>query len=805
MESELVRAGQAYLQAGLNALPAHAARKCPVGSWKIYQTQPNADPDSFRRGDAVCLVGGKVSGNLEIVDFDLEGELYEPARKKLDAEFGAEWTARLTVEQSPSGGYHLAYRCEGPVAGNQKLALKKVDVGKSGSATFYFQKKAYQIQPDGAIYPVGIETRGEGGICLIAPSPGYTLVQGKWTALPTITAAEREKLLEICRSFDQSPKKEQPPTPSAEAKGVSRLLATRPVGAFSDDPADWAREQGYAPKLLEKFGWTFVFERDGLQQWRRPGKADGQSGTLFLDTHLFNCFTPNAPPLEANRHYTPIELYAAFCTGGDLAEASRRIRAEMPRRSAYAAPVTQPAADAPPPKSRRRPPAETKKAFPASALQCGGTLGAIMEFTRAVSIKDQPVLAYAGALVAMSYLCARRVRTPSNVRPNIYVWGISGAGTGKEAARRVCRKIHAEYAEFGSTCPERYESKQALANHVLHDGQVMAVQDEGGRMLKAMVSPRAGNCVAGIIDEELILYSSANDTHYTPRICASEAVKNTAKSVSQPHFCLYDTTNPDDFFDALNWNLISNGFIPRCLLFEGEEKPKRIERGLNDEIDFTIPPALAETVRAWRNFRRPDSNAATKENNPPDPLTVRYTPEAETLMAAFVRELDDADLPEKELREFYSRAAENCHKLCLLHACSKFGPDEEKLAIDADCVRAAVDVIRFLLAQFRRWIRQYVAENSYEADVKKVSAWFAQQPGEFVTLSKFTHRWSRFKKIEREDILDTLIAAGEIKKDYTTGRCLIQILGEEEEIDAQEQKGQEEPEPLPAQAGVRQQ
>lgn len=320
----------------------------------------------------------------------------------------------------------------------------------------------------------------------------------------------------------------------------------------------------------------------------------------------------------------------------------------------------------------------------------------------------------------------------------------------------------------------------------------MAVQDEGGRMLKAMVSPRAGNCVAGIIDEELILYSSANDTHYTPRICASEAVKNTAKSVSQPHFCLYDTTNPDDFFDALNWNLISNGFIPRCLLFEGEEKPRRIERGLNDEIDFTIPPALAETVRAWRNFRRPDSNAATKENNPPDPLTVRYTPEAETLMAAFVRELDDADLPEKELREFYSRAAENCHKLCLLHACSKFGPDEEKLAIDADCVRAAVDVIRFLLAQFRRWIRQYVAENSYEADMKKVSAWFAQQPGEFVTLSKFTHRWSRFRKIEREDILDTLIAAGEIHRRTEDGESRIYILGrEDEENIGQEEKTEE--------------
>ena len=798
---ELVRAGQAYLKAGLNALPAHAARKCPVGSWKIYQTQPNADPDSFRRGDAVCLVGGKVSGNLEIVDFDLEGELYAPARQRLDAEFGTEWTARLTVERSPSGGYHLAYRCEEPVAGNQKLALKKVDVGKSGSATFYFQKKAYQIQPDGAIYPVGIETRGEGGICLIAPSPGYTLVQGKWTALPTITAAEREKLLDICRSFDESPAKSEP-------KGVDRLLAQQanataqsvsqnlPAGA-SPSAADWAREQKYAPLLLTKHGWTKVYETDEYEQWRRPGKTDGVSGSLYKNSHLFKCFTSNAPPLCADTVYTPLQLMAALETGGDESEAARRIRAVMPHRNGAQTPVTGAktsetganSAETHPSRQRRhRKPAETKRPFPESALKCGGMIGEILDFIRSVSIKDQPVLAYAGALVAMSYCLARRVRTPGNIRPNIYCVGIAGAGTGKEAARRVCRKIHGEMSEFGASCPERYESKQALANHVLHDGAVMACPDEFARYLKAIVSRGAGNFLAALIDEWLILYSASNETRYTPRICASEARKHNERSVNQPHFCLYGTTNPDDFFDVLNWNLISNGFIPRCLLFEGEEKPRRIKRGLNDEIDYTIPPALLAKIHAWRGFRRPDMKAATKENNPPDPFSVRYTPEAEAAAGAFVRELDDADLSEKELREIYSRAAENMHKLALIHACAKYGPDEERLVIDAECVGIAIDVSRFLLAQFRDWLRKYVAENDYEASVKKVGAWFASRPRDCVTLSEFTKRWSRFKRIEREDILETLENAGAIQRETKGGVTRIWICGDEDEEFGEEEE-----------------
>lgn len=793
--ADLLAAGKAYLNAGINALPAIAARKCPVGSWKKYQTKKNENPESFARGDAVCVVGGKVSGNLEIIDFDLNGELYEPARKKLDAEFGPEWTARLTVERSPSGGYHLAYRCEEPVAGNQKLALKKIDCGFLGSATCKHHGKDYQKQSDGAIYPVGIETRGEGGICLIAPSPGYTLVQGKWTTAPTITAAEREKLLEICRSFDQSPKKT-----TAAPKGVDRLLSQPPAAANrqSGEPsaADWAREQKYAPLLLEKHGWTKVSETDEYEQWRRPGKFEGISGSLYKNSHLFKCFTSNAPPLEADAVYTPLKLMAALETGGDESEASRRIRAVMPRSRRTVTVSAETVVSDPDPKKphrRLRRKTETKKPFPESALQCGGMIGDILDFIRSVSIKDQPVLAYAGALVAMSYCLARRVRTPGNIRPNIYCIGIAGAGTGKEAARRVCRRIHGEMSEFGASCPERYESKQALANHVLHDGAVMACPDEFARYLKAIVSRSAGNFLAALIEEWLILYSASNETRYTPRICASEAKKHNERSVNQPHFCLYGTTNPEDFFDVLNWNLISNGFIPRCLLFEGEEKPRRVERGLNDEIDFTIPSALQEKICAWRNFRRPDMKAATKENNPPDPFVVRYTPEAEAAAKAFVREMDEADLSEKELREIYSRAAENMHKLALIHACAKYGPNEERLVIDDECVGIAIDVSRFLLAQFRSWLRKYVAENDYEASVKKVGAWFASRPRDSVTLSEFTKRWSRFKKIEREDILTTLESTGEIERETKGGTTRIWIVGqnEDEDFDAQEEKEQE--------------
>jgi predicted DNA-binding transcriptional regulator AlpA len=87
---------------------------------------------------------------------------------------------RLVVEQSPSGACHVVYRCEAPVARNQKLARRAVLGGLGNPAAL-------------------IETRGEGGLFLCAPTPGYTLLQGTFANVPLLTAAERETLIEAAR------------------------------------------------------------------------------------------------------------------------------------------------------------------------------------------------------------------------------------------------------------------------------------------------------------------------------------------------------------------------------------------------------------------------------------------------------------------------------------------------------------------------------------------------------------------------------------------------------------------------------
>ncbi|MDA0260921.1 MAG: bifunctional DNA primase/polymerase, partial [Proteobacteria bacterium] len=119
------------MRAGLCVLPAILAEKrTSLPAWEPYQTQLPTERQVrawFADDAPLCLVAGKVSGHLEMLDFDHEGELFDRWREFVDAELPG-LTDRLLVERSQSGGRHVAYRCEACVDGNRKLAQRVVSL-----------------------------------------------------------------------------------------------------------------------------------------------------------------------------------------------------------------------------------------------------------------------------------------------------------------------------------------------------------------------------------------------------------------------------------------------------------------------------------------------------------------------------------------------------------------------------------------------------------------------------------------------------------------------------------------------------
>ena len=299
-----VATAMAYLAAGLSCLPAAKARKHPaIGSWKNWQTRLPTEVEVrawfSNAHDAICVVAGSVSGNLECLDFDNGGELFAAWIEKVDAGL----LAQLVIEQTPSGGYHVCYRCDDPVEGNLKLA-RGIRDGKQKTL---------------------IETRGEGGLFLCAPTEGYTLQQGDFAHLPTITSDARQSLLEAARSLDELPAASTPTTPAGANVG-QRGADFAPTGgkeAFDLAPGDDFNARGDIHPLLLAAGWQFAGNNpDGNELWTRPGKDPRKGISATYKDGSFYVFSSNAAPFEPNVMYSPFAVYATLNHNGDYTAAA---------------------------------------------------------------------------------------------------------------------------------------------------------------------------------------------------------------------------------------------------------------------------------------------------------------------------------------------------------------------------------------------------------------------------------------------------------------------------------------------------
>ena len=315
-EVEMMEAALRYLRAGLCVLPAIRAEKRPaVPRWKQFQ---NALPSEaqlaalFKDAESLCIVCGKVSGNLELLDFDLGGEAFEPWCEQVKRG-DAGLLDRLVIERSPSGGWHVAYRCRQPVCGNLKLAQRVELVGSPDEVTI--AGKRYKPRKDARgrwhVVLTTIETRGEGGLFLCSPTPGYELVQSDFDHLPVLTEAERELLLAAAYGLNQY---------------LPEPIATPGANGDGSRPGDEFNQRGDVRGVLASHGWRLVRDGGDNEYWRRPGKSVGWSATL--KDGVFYVFSSNAAPFEPNKAYSPFAVYAYLEHNGDFAAASRALRAE---------------------------------------------------------------------------------------------------------------------------------------------------------------------------------------------------------------------------------------------------------------------------------------------------------------------------------------------------------------------------------------------------------------------------------------------------------------------------------------------
>ena len=281
-----------YLMSGLACLPAKD--KFPYFSsregktedgrslkrvWEEYQTKfPSLDVFYENTHEQVCVICGKISGNLEVIDIDNKWDRTEEVLRYLmdvDETLGLD----LVVNRTKRHGFHLLYRCE-EIESNQKLAR-------------------YSANKETVI-----ETRGEKGLIIAPPSEGYETIKGSMSSIPVITQEQRLILLEAARGFDEVPVVEKH---KYEYKDSSNTISGRFNAVQGVDEM--------AKEVLREAGWRF-FGRNGVT---RPGKKFGLSATWGYcpAPYFFYVWSSNAHPFESNHAYSPYQIIMHVKFNGD--------------------------------------------------------------------------------------------------------------------------------------------------------------------------------------------------------------------------------------------------------------------------------------------------------------------------------------------------------------------------------------------------------------------------------------------------------------------------------------------------------
>jgi hypothetical protein len=279
---------------GIRAIPCEG--KLPLKN-KGYRDliKPNAIimPD-HGEPDGLAVLCGPISGGFMCIDFDMkngDGEDFYGEYMTLVKDDSPRLYSKLTCSRTPSGGYHI-YAFIDKTVGSQKLAKTE---GKKDL----------------------IETRGDGGYCLIPPSKGYTWERGGLTTVSRITEEEWEYLISLARCFNEHVPEEMP---VYEPKGAP-ISGDSPLNRYDNDADPCA--------ILSELGYRQIRGSRSQVHFNRPNarNKNGIDATVYMDKKHIHFWSPvsNANLPDTERNYKPSQFLVFTKYNGDFSAAAKEL------------------------------------------------------------------------------------------------------------------------------------------------------------------------------------------------------------------------------------------------------------------------------------------------------------------------------------------------------------------------------------------------------------------------------------------------------------------------------------------------
>lgn len=369
---------------------------------------------------------------------------------------------------------------------------------------------------------------------------------------------------------------------------------------------------------------------------------------------------------------------------------------------------------------------EEKKAE--SWRKAGGMVGAIAEWISSNAIVQQPVYAFATALTIVSIIKAGRIKTTTNLHPNIYTMCLGPTGSGKEN-NIECLKLLLHALGMERNIMGRPASGSAIATGLLKSSGVSALCiDELGRYLGGISGKNSQSYQAEIIDVLIDIYSKSGSIFYGKQYANEK--QNPQIIIENPYISCIGFTVKERLLEACTGADVLDGFLNRWLIFQTEQMPDESfpeNRGL-------IPNDLLQMISEYIHSHSGDV-ARLVIGSEPWSLYKDYRKMNSERKKAAGWPLD----------ALYQRSQLQVLKLCML-----FSDDDN---VTKEQMQMAIDVVEESLLQMISF-SDSISNTQHEADLLYVLNVINKWPG--INTTGLTNKTRKLKAQDRQAILEQL-------------------------------------------------
>ncbi len=403
------------------------------------------------------------------------------------------------------------------------------------------------------------------------------------------------------------------------------------------------------------------------------------------------------------------------------------------------------------------------KPMPAGWDQVGGVIADLMALMAATAKRPQPVLALGASLCAIGALMGRKYRTESNIRSNLYVVGIAESGAGKNHSRIVINELFRKANLLQYLGGNKIASGSGLLTAIQRQPAILFQLDEFGMFLSAAADrKRSPRYVCEILDLMTELYTTSGTTYFGVEY-ASTQHNNAHRAIHQPCACIYGTTTPLHFWQALQASNVADGSLARFLIMESEDDfPDS-----NEAFGIIDPPQdlIDKLILIHQGGGKLNGNltdVGAIDEVLIDPRVVPMTPKARDTFRQLDQELVSRLRTSRGTgySSILARIEENATKLALIRAVSRDPVDPQIEDHDAEW---GIKLSRHCAELTIREASARVSENQVESHHKRAMQILRDAGKAGMTKTEFTRRTQFMDHRQRDGVLRTLSEAGLIE------------------------------------------